>query len=335
MKALAKFGGRALVLSAMLAVILLVFVQSVRPWYLTWGASADEADRSLPGDAVLPAAREQGTRAITISAPAEQVWPWVAQLGQDRGGFYSYEVLEDLVGCEMPSADRIRPEFQGWKPGDKLWMYPPDKWNGLGHGALAAYEPGRAISFATRQIGTSPASPYDGNWTFVVEPIDAKRSRLLVRGREAGSPAWLARTFDHFVFEPIHFVMEKRMMVGIQQLAEGGRLSRARDIAQVLLWTAAFTLFLFSIVLVFRREDWVPHLLLVAASAVVFEFLTLAQPSPAFGAILVGWIAAWLWGPMALSGNSDEEDDLHPALSTLAHTGRTGLAAPPSGGAVH
>src|SRR4051794_8661522 len=100
-----------------------------RPWYLHWGPTESELRARLPGDDLveLPPDHSVTTRAITIQAPAHQVWPWLAQLGQDRGGFYSYELLEDAVGADMPRVERLRPELQRWSKGDKLWMYPPHK----------------------------------------------------------------------------------------------------------------------------------------------------------------------------------------------------------------
>jgi hypothetical protein len=104
-----------------------MFVFVVRPWYLRWGATDDEVRQTLPGDEIVPGGVGQETRAITIHASAERVWPWVAQIGQDRGGFYSYDLLENLVGCEMPTVDLLRLDRQSWQLGDKLWMYPPTK----------------------------------------------------------------------------------------------------------------------------------------------------------------------------------------------------------------
>ena len=121
---------RFIALGATTVAILSAFLLLVRPWYLHWGATDEEARRSLPGDGIIPNAVGQGTRAITIRAPVERVWPWLAQLGQDRGGFYSYDLLENLVGCEMPTIDRLDPEKQAWRPGDKLWMYPQHKAGG-------------------------------------------------------------------------------------------------------------------------------------------------------------------------------------------------------------
>lgn len=111
---------RLLALLGSLAIILLAFFLFVRPWYLQWGATDDEARRPLPGDEIVRNAAGQETRAITIEASADRVWPWLAQIGQDRGGFYSYDLLENLVGCEMPTEDYLRPEKQSWQLGSRF-----------------------------------------------------------------------------------------------------------------------------------------------------------------------------------------------------------------------
>jgi hypothetical protein len=294
---------RAAALCAATVNLFAVFYFGVRPWYLTWGTERDEATRPLPGDEAVPdvRVRDQTTRAIDIYASADQVWPWLAQLGQDRAGFYSYELLEDLVGCKMPSTDRIHPEFQSWKPGDKLWMYPSQKFEGVGHARLVRYEPGRVLVFATRQTGTTPPEPYDGSWGFVLEPLDGNTSRLLVRGRAGGPRAFFGAAFDHFVFEPIHFVMERRMMEGIKTYAEGGRTSWGWDLAQLSTWAAAFILMLLSAISVLRGPAWAEALGTYIAACGLFQVLTLVQPSPLLGASLVigvgvlRWVPRYLW----------------------------------------
>src|SRR5690349_13258123 len=118
---------RTLFLLLAVAILIKTHFLVARPWFSTWGATAQEAQATLPGDELVPNARGQTTRAIAIDAPAERVYAWLAQTGQDRGGFYSYDVLEDLVGCEMPRVERLNPALQHWKLGDKLWMYPEHK----------------------------------------------------------------------------------------------------------------------------------------------------------------------------------------------------------------
>ena len=143
---------RISMLALTLTAILCAFFAVVRPWYLQWGTSDIEARMALPGDEIIPRATQQETRAITIDAAADAVWPWLAQVGQDRGGFYSFDLLENMIGCRMPTVDVLRPEKQSWSLGDKLWMYPPEGAGGAGFATLRSYVPGRALGgeFSTR-----------------------------------------------------------------------------------------------------------------------------------------------------------------------------------------
>src|SRR5688572_30708078 len=99
-------------LTGCFAALIGIFGLFVQPWFARWGATDYEVGKSLPGDEIIPFAASQETRAITINAPVAAVWPWLAQLGRDRGGFYSFDLLENLVGCDMPVVDRLVPEHQ-------------------------------------------------------------------------------------------------------------------------------------------------------------------------------------------------------------------------------
>jgi hypothetical protein len=101
------------------------YILAVRPWQLRWGATDEERDAVLACDDLIPIPDLTATRAITVHAAAEQVWPWIAQLGQGRGGFYSYDALENLVGCHIHSTDRIVPEWQDLKVGDQVSLGTP------------------------------------------------------------------------------------------------------------------------------------------------------------------------------------------------------------------
>ena len=290
---------RLAAVAATMVTLFAVNYLAVRPWYLRWGATEADARRPLPGDEIVPNARtnDSVTRAITVEAPTSDVWSWVGQLGQERGVFYSYEVLEDLVGCRMVNEERVHPEWQHWGPGDKLWMYPPERVGGMGHASLVVHEPGHALGFATRQVGTAATAPYDGSWSFIVESVDARRSKLIARGRAGGARGILGTAFDRFVFEPIHFVMERKMLIGIRERAEGMQVtSEAADIAQVVSWVVLFGVALTSAVRVFRRERWVVQLVTFVAAVGAFELLTLRQPPAWLGAILVLGIVT---GPVA------------------------------------
>lgn len=279
------------------AFVFVCFLWFVRPWYLSWGARGDEQRAELPGDEIVENPGEQTTRAITIHAPADQIWPWLAQLGQDRGGFYSYRRLENLVGCDMPAPGGLLPDKQHWQVGDKLWMYPPDKANGQGFATLRTLIPGRALAFGTRMFGTTIDEPENGSWAFVLVPVDAQTTRFLVRGRGAAGRSLLGTAFDRSIFEPVQFAMERRMMVGIARTVEGDPPSSLADDLQIVLWVTVFALIGVAKLLVVFQDRWERPLLGFAAGLFVFQVLTLGQPPVLVGAILVAGVMAVLWLP--------------------------------------
>lgn len=176
----------------------LVYLLLVRPRMLRWGASKRETVASLPGDEVVPHPGAESTRAVTIDAPPRDVWPWLAQIGQDRGGFYSYEWLENLAGCQMRNADRIHPEWQLRTRGEVVKLHPA---GGL---KLLRFERNRALILE--------------NWgAFVLQSLDGGRTRLLARGL---TPRGAAAVGYGLLLEIPHFVMERRMLLGIKERAE-------------------------------------------------------------------------------------------------------------------
>lgn len=294
----------AAILGAVLAALALQYFTLIRPWYQTWGATADEASRQLPGDELVPDARTSETRAVTIRASPEQVWPWLAQLGQHRGGFYSYRFLENLVGCEMPAAERLL-GLPDPRPGEKMWMAPPDHYRGVGYATYARVDPPRAISLRTAGLG--PRGPDGavppGSWSFVLEPRPDGTTRLLVRGRAgnlAQAPGLAASVFSAVVYDPIHFVMERKMMLGLRDRAEGRRPVPAWvDTTYSVLWLVTGLLGISALVaaLVRRREAWKP-LAAGTLALVVLTMLFFARPPLAIAIALVAglrWALSWAW----------------------------------------
>jgi hypothetical protein len=194
------------------------YILAVRSWQLRWGATDDELDATLAGDDLIANPDLMATRAITVHAAAEQVWPWIAQLGQGRGGFYSYDVLENLVGCDIHSADQIVPEWQDLKVGDQVNLHPEV---GLD---VAVVEPGRSLVLRGGVPMGAVPPPYDTTWAFVVRERPEGTTRLLVRERYAYTQRWAP-----VLVEPVAvvaFVMSQRMLRGIRDRAErGGRLT--------------------------------------------------------------------------------------------------------------
>ena len=181
----------------------------LRPWYSKWGASEVEVQKRLPGDEQVPDPILASTRAITINAPMAEVWPWLVQMGQGRGGLYSYERLENLVGCEMQNAERILPEHQYLLVGDKIRL---SKGEGTPYFVVKAIKPGRAIVLG----GDDPPT----TWAFVLEPTNENSTRLIIRFRQQYVPS-LGNTIAWRIFtDPITFVMERKMLQGIKLRAE-------------------------------------------------------------------------------------------------------------------
>jgi hypothetical protein len=183
-----------------------------RRWQMQWGATHDEAGATFPGDVLLAGADVVATRAIAIAAEPAMVWPWIAQLGQGRGGFYSYDFLENLVGCDVHSADRIVPEWQQIHVGDQFMLHPEVAMT------VAAVRSGRSLVVRGGVPMGEVAAPYDFTWAFIVLGQPDGTTRLAVRERYSYTREW-----GRLLVEPVQvvsFVMSRKMMRGIKSRAE-------------------------------------------------------------------------------------------------------------------
>ena len=188
------------------------------PLFARWGASPDESDRLFPGDELIPGGL-QSTRAISIDAPAEEVWPWLVQMGQDRGGFYSHDWLERLFGADIHNANDIRPEWQHLAVGDTVWPYPERKLRAMakrssdvGGWRVVALEPSRSL------VVQSNAGRW--TWALVLQPLPDGRTRLLARTRFAEPENFVGRVLDALVQQPAHLVMETGVLHGVKVRVE-------------------------------------------------------------------------------------------------------------------
>jgi hypothetical protein len=183
-----------------------------RRWTARWGATADELNAELPGDEVIENANLTTTRAVTVYARADAIWPWIAQLGQARGGFYSYDALENLVGCDIHSADRIVSAWQDVTVGAQVRLAPEVAMT------VATVEPGRSLVLRGGfPLGRTPA-PFDSTWAFVLREQPDGTTRLVSRERYEYLRWWAA-----LVVEPtslISFVMSRKMLHRISERAE-------------------------------------------------------------------------------------------------------------------
>jgi hypothetical protein len=192
---------------ALLAAFPWVYFGLLRPWHRRWGASVVEQRKPLPGDELVPTPAYQHTRAVTVNAPIHHVWKWLVQIGQDRGGLYSYDWLENVAGCGIHSAERIHEEWQHPRVGDTLAIV-----RGWGPRILAI-DPGRSLVI-------------EGWGTYALEPIDANSTRLIARARQPrGWPTvWYA-----LLIEIPHFIMERKMLLRLRDRAERSASRTALD----------------------------------------------------------------------------------------------------------
>jgi len=195
----------------------------VQPWHRTWGATDAEVEMSLPGDGLVPHPSYTTTRAITIDAPAEAVWPWIVQMGQGRAGFYSYDWLENLFGLEIHNVDRVVPEWQDLEAGDTVRLAPRDQYGGRAQMRVVHLDPNRALVFGpvvdTPEDLDAASRTGAGTWAFVLSPLDGTQTRLIIRTR---SRPWQAPRIVFSLYDPAHFLMERKMLLGIKDRAEAG-----------------------------------------------------------------------------------------------------------------
>ncbi len=179
-----------------------------RHWCLTWGARFDEESAKLPGDELLTGADIVSTRAITIDAPPSAIWPWLVQMGSGRGGVYTYDWIENLLGLNMHSARRVLPQFQDVRVGDEFPLGP-----GRPAMRVVVCDPEKTLVFRFA----------DGNWVWIFALAAGDgQTRLISRNRIAtpGAPPPV-RLFNLLLMEPGSLVMERKMLLGIKQRAEG------------------------------------------------------------------------------------------------------------------
>jgi len=196
----------------------------LRPRMLRWGATEHEVERAWPSDRLLPKdVGFESVHAVTVHAPADQVWPWIVQIGQGRAGFYSYDWLENLWGADIHNILEIVPEFQDREEGDIVWLAAPDRFGGNARMIVGLLEPERMMALIEPSDVEAVARGEDaehGYWAFHVEPVDANECRLVMRLKGARNPRFGEKLARLLFWEFAHFIMERKMMKTIKTLAE-------------------------------------------------------------------------------------------------------------------
>lgn len=215
-------GGAAI----MTAAFLTPFMRGTRN---RWGLSDTDASRSYPGDELVSRPRWSWTHGIEIEAAPENVWPWVAQMGADRGGFYSYQWLENVVGCNLRNAETVHDEWT-LKEGDAFRLHPE-----MPALRVVSLLPGRSfVAYAPADAAARSAGrPWaETSWLFYIEPLEKGRSRFVSRFRcnysdDLSSQLSLTPT----LLEPIGFAMDRRMLKGVKERAEQNPLHLKKMLA--------------------------------------------------------------------------------------------------------
>lgn len=207
--------------SFMFVLFILPFLRSK---YRKWGSTEEELQRALPGDELVKVVKGWYEHAITINAAPPDVWPWIVQLGQNKGGFYSYELLENIVGSKIHNADDIIPEFQGTVVGDKVAMTPT-----AAPYIVAAIEPSQSfvlqlrVNLQTQETVDNtqplPDKYQDSSWVFFLEQPTEGTTRLTSRSRNDWNQS-KTNTFLYGIFGVISQAMDRKMLKGIKKRAE-------------------------------------------------------------------------------------------------------------------
>lgn len=181
----------------------------IRRWMGRWGTTSSDQARVMTGDGLVVAPTFTYTMAVTVTARPEHIWPWLLQMGYQRGGLYSYDWLDRLFGfLDRPSATRILPEFQRLAVGDQIPIGRGPKW------PVAAIEPRRALVLDMRNL-----AGFDWVWQFGVHAIDERRTQFVSRSHVRPRTIW-AWLFTILAIEPAGFLMTRRMLLGVKQRAE-------------------------------------------------------------------------------------------------------------------
>ena len=204
----------------MVPTILGIFTLAMLYWFpirrrmSRWGTTPSDLTHDMAGDSLLVDPTYSGTMAVTVSAPPEDIWPWLVQIGYQRGGLYSYDWLDRLFGyLDRPSATHILSEFQHLAVGDKIPLGRGPSW------PVAVIEPGRALVLDMRNM-----DGFDWVWQFGLYPVDEKRTRLVSRSCVRTQTVW-GRLFTYAI-EPAGFLMTRRMLLGVKERAEVLRAGR-------------------------------------------------------------------------------------------------------------
>ena len=278
---LRSFAIRLLAILGIVALAIVAFIVMVRPWHVRWGATDAEVAQGMAGDEVVGGRDFAFTRAITINAKPDAIWPWILQMGHRRAGFYAYDWFDN---GGVRSSEVIIPELQLVGIGDVIPISSLVKYR------VWSIDPNQAI------VWVSDDEPISGSWTWSLFPAGESETRLITRmsGRvERDLPA----VAFHWVIDAGDVVFMRKSMLGIKQRVEGNITDTSTEVAlEGVLWLSSLLQFLASLGLVLKHRRWLRPWLLALAIAAAFMFTFYARPPLALATSLqFGTLIALIW----------------------------------------
>ena len=269
---------KILAILTLIGFLIAIYAFAVQPWYSKWGATVPEQQMSLPGDEIVIKPNWKYTQAISIHASPAEIWQWLVQMGQGRGGFYSFELLENLIGCDIHNADRIMPEFQHLTIGDSIKLHPEAP--GI---PVVLVDSAKAIVLG----GSDESQLNASSWSFLLQGLDVSNSRLIARFRSSYSPTLGNVLLQRIFVQPTSLFMQKRMLIGIKQRAEGTFRSSTSENIQVILWMLLFVLFVVIMIGILVRRRWIRLLVIGLITGLMLLLFIAWQPPSWIGIMMV------------------------------------------------
>lgn len=263
---------------AIIALAVVIYLLLIRPSQLRWGATEEEISRPMPGDELVTDPTFNATRAVTIEAAPEEIWPWLVQMGYGRAGFYGYDLIENLGSKRgLHSAESILPELQQLAVGDDMPI------SIIATYVIHAMELNRFLVWADANEG-------GGVFAWGLYPIDDRHTRLIFRFRFRHS--WI----DWLLTDWADHVAVRKMLLGVKDRAEGRVEPMAVQNAEIALWGVAFLEFIAAIILIFRRQLWHRGWLVALAAVGVLLIVLFLHPPLWIGAVLeIVIVAGLIW----------------------------------------
>lgn len=263
---------------SLLALLGFVYIFLIRPAQLHWGATPEELAQPMPEDSIVAHPVFDATRAITIHATPETIWPWLVQMGYKRAGFYGYDLIESIGnGSSVRSATKILPAYQNPRIGDPIPL------------SFAATLVFGSINPNSWIVWRSRDRPTDGVFIWELVPVDANATRLISRIRWNYAPGWWSKVLGVFTEFADH-VAVRRILKGVRDRAEGRPSPRLMvEASEIAGWLVAFFEFWFAVGLVAVRRRWQGAWVLALGAGALLQFI-LYSDVPVWISAVLPWL---------------------------------------------